>query len=53
VAEEPALDPVELTEVFPKGGPSVWARMGSVSSRAFRALVSLFSQAKMRHPPLR
>lgn len=35
VAEEPALDAAQLTRAFPKGGPSFWARLGSVWSRLF------------------
>jgi hypothetical protein len=41
VAEEPSLDPALLTSAFPRGGPSVWARMGSVWARAFRAIGGL------------
>lgn len=43
VAEEPALDPARLTQPFPRGGPSLWSRLGSVWSRAFRAVGGLFS----------
>jgi negative regulator of sigma E activity len=43
VAEEPALDPTLLTARLPKGGPSVWARLGSVWSRVFRGIAALFS----------
>lgn len=43
VAEESALDPVELTEAFPRGGPSFWARLGSLWSRLFGAIGGLFS----------
>ena len=32
----------ELIEPFPKGGPSLLSRLGSVWSRLFRALGSLF-----------
>lgn len=42
VAEETRLDPGSLTDVFPRGGASVWARMGSVWSQAFRAVGGLF-----------
>jgi hypothetical protein len=42
VAEEPALDPVRLTEPLPRGGPSIWSRLGSVWARAFRAVGELF-----------
>jgi len=42
VAEEAALDPSDLLKPFPKGGPSVWARMGSVWSRTFRGVRDLF-----------
>jgi hypothetical protein len=43
VAEESALDPAELTGSFPKGGPSFWARLGSLWSRLFGAIGDLFS----------
>ncbi len=43
VAEEPALDPARLTEQLPKGGPTVWARLGSVWARAFHAIGGLFT----------
>jgi hypothetical protein len=43
VAEEPALDPVRMTKGLPKGGPSAWARMGSLWSSAFRAVGDIFS----------
>lgn len=43
VAEEPALDPGELTSGFPHGGRSVGARLGSVWSRVFGFLGGLFS----------
>jgi hypothetical protein len=43
VAEEAALEVAELIKPFPKGGPSFWARLGSVWSRLFRGLGSLFS----------
>jgi hypothetical protein len=43
VAEESALDPVELIEAFPRGGPSFWARLGSLWSRLFGAIGGLFS----------
>jgi hypothetical protein len=39
IAEEPALDPVHLTEPLPRGGRSVWARLGSLWARAARAVV--------------
>jgi outer membrane lipoprotein-sorting protein len=42
VAEEPALDASELVRSFPLGGPSFWERLGSVWSRLFRGLGSLF-----------
>lgn len=42
LAEEPALDPARLTAPFPRGGPSAWARMGSIWSRAFRAVGHVF-----------
>ena len=42
VAEEPALDPVELTKAFPKGGRSFWAGLGALWSRLFDAIGSLF-----------
>ncbi len=42
LAEESALDPGRLTAPFPRGGPSAWARMGSLWSRAFRAIGGLF-----------
>jgi hypothetical protein len=42
VAEESALQPGELIEAFPQGGPSVWARMGSVWSRLFDAIGRAF-----------
>jgi hypothetical protein len=43
VAEEPALDPAQMLEDFPKGGPSFWARLGSVWSRLFSGISHLFS----------
>ena len=43
VAEEPAIDPAALTQPFPKGGPSVWARLGSVWSRIGGGIVSVFA----------
>ncbi|HYZ91770.1 MAG TPA: hypothetical protein VFA34_05170 [Actinomycetota bacterium] len=43
VAEEPALDAAKLTEQLPKGGPSVWSRLGSVWARAFRVVGGLFN----------
>jgi hypothetical protein len=43
VAEEPALDPGDLTEPFPKGGRSVAAKMGSVWARLFRSVGGIFS----------
>lgn len=43
VAEEPALDPSEMTSALPHGGRSVWGRMGSLWARAFRWVGSLFS----------
>lgn len=43
VAEEPQLDPVTLTEPLPRGGPSVWARLGSWWARAWHAVRDLFS----------
>lgn len=42
LAEEPSLDPGRLTAPFPRGGPSALARMGSVWSRAFRAVAGVF-----------
>lgn len=42
VAEEPGIGPAALLEPFPLGGPSVWARLGSVWSRLFRGLAGLF-----------
>lgn len=42
LAEEPALDPDRLTAPFPRGGPSALARMGSIWSRAFRTVASVF-----------
>jgi hypothetical protein len=42
VAEEPAIDAMELIEPFPKGGPSFWARLGSVWSRLIGAIGGLF-----------
>jgi hypothetical protein len=42
VAEESALDPTDMTRPFPKGGPSAWARMGSLWARAARGVRSLF-----------
>jgi sigma-E factor negative regulatory protein RseB len=42
VAEEAAIDAAKLTEPFPKGGPSVWARLGSVWSRLIGAIGGLF-----------
>ena len=42
VAEESALDADELLDPLPSGGPSAWARMGSVWSRMFRAAGGLF-----------
>ncbi len=42
VAEEPALDPVELTKAFPKGGRSFWAGLGALWTRLFDAIGSLF-----------
>jgi negative regulator of sigma E activity len=41
VSEESALDPAELTARFPHGGPSVWARLGSVWARMWHAVVGL------------
>lgn len=35
LAEEPGLDPAEMTRAFPHGGRSVWARMGSLWSKGF------------------
>lgn len=43
VAEEPGLDPAHLTAPFPAGSASVWARLGSLWSRGFRAVGNLFS----------
>jgi hypothetical protein len=42
VAEEPALVAAELLDPFPRGGPSLGARLGSVWSRMFRAVGGLF-----------
>jgi hypothetical protein len=43
VAEEAGIDPSELLEPFPRGGgASFWERLGSVWSRLFRAVGSLF-----------
>jgi hypothetical protein len=42
VAEESALDPAELIEPFPKGGPSFWSRLGSVWSRLLGGIGRLF-----------
>lgn len=42
VAEEPALDAEELTAALPRGGPSIWARLGSVWSRLFGWIADLF-----------
>jgi hypothetical protein len=42
VAEEPALDPIELTKAFPKGGRSFWAGLGALWTRVFDAIGSLF-----------
>lgn len=42
VAEEPALDADRLTSAFPRGGPSIWARLGSIWSRLFRGIGSAF-----------
>jgi hypothetical protein len=42
VAEEPALDPVELTNAFPRGGRSFWAGLGALWSRLFDAMGNLF-----------
>lgn len=42
VAEESALDAAEMIDPFPKGGPSVFARLGSVWSRLIRAIGGLF-----------
>jgi hypothetical protein len=42
LAEESAIDAKELIAPFPKGGPSAWARMGSVWSRMIRAIGRLF-----------
>jgi hypothetical protein len=35
VAEEPALDPAEMIRPFPKGGPSLLSRLGSVWASMF------------------
>ena len=43
VAEEPSLDPTLLTEQLPKGGPSIWARLGSLWARGFRAVGGIFA----------
>jgi hypothetical protein len=42
VAEEPALDPAQMLRRFPSGGPSIWARMGSVWSSMFHWVARLF-----------
>ncbi len=42
VAEEPALNPSELTKAFPTGGRSFWAGLGALWSRLFGAIGSLF-----------
>jgi hypothetical protein len=43
VAEEAGIDPGQLLEPFPRGGgASFWERLGSVWSRLFRAVGSLF-----------
>lgn len=43
VAEEPSLDPARLTEQLPKGGASIWARLGSLWARGFRAVGGIFA----------
>lgn len=43
VAEEPALDPEEMTSGLPRGGRSAWARMGSLWARGFHWVGSLFT----------
>lgn len=43
VAEEPQLDPTELTDPFPMGGPSILSRLGSWWARVWRGLVELVS----------
>jgi len=42
VAEEPDLDPSTILVHFPRGTPSVWARMGSLWSRAFAVVGRIF-----------
>jgi hypothetical protein len=42
VAEEAGLDPAELLEPLPRGGRSVWARMGSWWARGWHAVTDLF-----------
>jgi hypothetical protein len=42
VAEEAGLDVAEMIEPFPRGGRSLWERFGSVWSRLFRGIASLF-----------
>jgi hypothetical protein len=43
VAEEPSMDAASLIAPFPKGGPSLWARLGSVWSRIANGIGDLFS----------
>lgn len=43
VAEEPRLDPAQMTAAFPAGGTPVWARLGSLWARGFRAVWGLLS----------
>jgi hypothetical protein len=38
VSEEPALDPGEMIRPFPKGGPSIAARLGSVWATIFHGI---------------
>lgn len=40
VAEEPQLDPVQLTRALPQGGPSVLDRMGAWWARAYHWVVA-------------
>lgn len=41
IAEESGLDAAELTSRFPRGGRSIWARMGSVWAAMWHGLVGL------------